>query len=60
LKANSEGKVALRGFKGVYKVTIQTGTEEFVDTVNLTSDSALVYKQPFVRQSGVAATNGKP
>ncbi len=60
LKVDSEGKVALRGFKGVYKVTIQTGTEEFVDTVNLTSDSALIYKQPFARKSGVAEINGQP
>lgn len=60
MKVDSEAKVALRRFKGVYKVTIQTGTEAFVDTVNLTADSALAYKQPFVCKSGFAEINGKP
>ena len=47
------GKLNLRGFKGTYKITITSGTEQFIDTVSFTSDKRLVYKKPFVHATGI-------
>lgn len=51
--SDATGKVALRGFKGKYKVTITKGAEQFVDTVSLKSDLKLTYKQPFSEPTGL-------
>lgn len=53
--SNTSGEARLRGFKGRYRVTIKVGDEEFVDTVELTSDRTLTYSQPFSPADGAPA-----
>lgn len=54
LVADASGKVAQRGFKGTYKITVTSGAEQFVDTVSMNSDLKLTYKQPFSKATGIS------